>query len=62
MTDAGHGPYNKHQELNGHDVYAFARAQVRGYSHHDILLCPSTSIDLSNNDMDAENIDSEETD
>jgi hypothetical protein len=45
--------------LCGHDVYSFTRAQIQGYSRHDILLCPGTSDALSAKGMEGEEIDLE---
>jgi hypothetical protein len=45
--------------LCGHDVYNFARAQIRGYSREDILLCPGTNNSLGEKGREGANIDLE---
>ncbi|KAK7184884.1 uncharacterized protein CC84DRAFT_323735 [Paraphaeosphaeria sporulosa] len=37
-----------------HDAYYFACAQIRGYGHHGILLCPGTNSDFCRENRDAD--------
>ncbi|KAH7079743.1 hypothetical protein FB567DRAFT_128381 [Paraphoma chrysanthemicola] len=45
--------------LCAHDPFNFARAQVQGYTRHDILLCPGTSNDLNEDGFYRNTIDLE---